>query len=52
MLEFFKGPFLRLIFSHYNLPFPIGDAICDIDMYADYTALYSEFESDLQDTMD
>ena len=40
MLEFLKGPFLVLHFFYIN-DFP-DDAICNIAIYADDTALYSK----------
>ena len=42
------GPNLSLLYIN-DLP---DDAICNIVIYADDTTFYSEFESDLQDTVD
>ena len=66
MLEFLKAPFLVLSLQYINDL--ADDVICDVAIYADDTSLYSkcdqasdlwqqleqasEFESDLQDTVD
>ena len=41
MLEFLKGPFLVLNFSCYTINDLSDDVICNIDIYANDTTLYS-----------
>ena len=41
MLEFLKTPFLALHFSYYTYDLP-DNVICNIDVYADDTTLYSK----------